>query len=751
MSAADAPPGPARRRPRRAVLLAALLGTLAVLALALSAALWAAAGADSGAALPAYRQARLDYRASDVRILDRDGALLQRVRLDYRGRRGDWIELRDISPALQRAVILSEDRRFYRHAGVDWQAVAAAAWGNLWHARRRGASTISMQLVAMLEPGYRRGRAGRTLRQKLDQAMQARRLERRWSKPQILEAYLNLAAFRGELVGVDALSRVLFGKHPSGLDAREAALTAVLLRGPNAPAGVLRRRTCRLLGEMGAGAECAGLAGFVRSRLERAAAPLADTDSLAPQFARWLLQRHPAAAGQALRTSIDGRLQRYVLDSVDRNVRALRDSNVRDAAVVVLDNRSGQVLAYVGSSGPLLSLTPQVDNARSRRQAGSTLKPFLYAQALQQERLTAVSLLDDAPLNLPTGNGLYIPRNYDNRFSGWVSVRTALASSLNIPAVRTLVMVTPDAFQQQLLRLGLPLDHSGDYYGYSLALGSADITLLSLTNAYRALANEGLYSDVRLLPAAPAAPWSRVYTRAAAWVVGDILSDRHARARTFGMDSPLTTPFWTAVKTGTSKDMRDNWTVGWSRRYTVGVWVGNGHGDSMRNVSGVSGAGPIWHDVMAHLESGASAAEPAMPPGVSRRRVSFDEGIEPDRSDVFIGDTGVDRVRLGAPLMLAEAAALRIAQPVDGTILALDPDIPALNQKVWLRAAGLAGQAGADVRWRVDGKVAGSGAEMPWAPWPGRHTIELLDGKGAVRDRAAVEVRGAVLRQAAAR
>lgn len=750
MNAVDASRGPARHRPRRVVLLAVLFGALAALSLAIAAGLWAAARAEGGAALPSYRQARLDYRASDVRILDRDGSLLERVRLDYRGRRGDWVELRDISPALQQAVVVSEDRRFYHHAGVDWKAVAAAAWSNLWGTRRRGASTISMQLVAMLEPGYRRGRAGRTLRQKFDQAMQARRLERQWSKPQILEAYLNLAAFRGELVGVDALSRVLFGKHASGLDAREAALAAVLLRGPNASAGVLRRRTCRLLGEMGAGGECAGLAGFVRRSLGQAAGPLADTDSLAPQFSRWLLQRHPAAAGESVRTSIDGRLQRYVLDSVDRNVRALRGSNVRDAAVVVLDNRSGQVLAYVGSSGPLLSLTPQVDNARSLRQAGSTLKPFLYAQALQQERVTAVSLLDDAPLNLPTGNGLYIPRNYDNQFSGWVSVRTALASSLNIPAVRTLVMVTPDAFQQRLLRLGLPLDHSGDFYGYSLALGSADVTLLSLTNAYRALANEGRYSDVRLLPAAPAGPWSRVYTRAAAWVVGDILSDRHARARTFGMDSPLTTPFWTAVKTGTSKDMRDNWTIGWSRRYTVGVWVGNSHGDSMRDVSGVSGAGPIWHDVMVRLESGASAAEPAMPPGVSRRHVSFDDGIEPDRSDVFIGDTAVDHVRLGAPLVLAEPAALRIAQPVDGTILALDPDIPALNQKVWLRAAGLAGQARAQVRWRVDGVAVGAGAETPWAPWPGRHTIELLDGKGAVRDRAAVEVRGAVLKQAAA-
>src|SRR5690606_14107885 len=252
--------------------------------------------------------------------------------------------------------------------------------------------------------------------------------------------------------------------------------------------------------------------------------------------------------------------QRRVLQIMDRRLHELAGSNVRDAAAVVLDNDSGQVLAYVGSSGRL-SEAAWVDHARALRQAGSTLKPFLYQQAIEQQRLTTVSLLDDGPLNLTTGNGLYVPRNYDERFSGWVSVRTALASSLNIPAVRALTMVTPDAFRQRLVRLGLPLTHGGDYYGYSLALGSADVTLLSLTNAYRSLANLGRYSPVQFTLGRNQAQ-KRVMDEAASWIVGDILSDRHARAPTFGLDGPLTTPFWTAVKTGTSRDMRDNWTVG---------------------------------------------------------------------------------------------------------------------------------------------------------------------------------------------
>ncbi|WP_370635945.1 penicillin-binding protein 1C [Paralcaligenes sp. KSB-10] len=702
------------------------------------------------AALPSYQEVKDAYRASDVRVLDRDGGLLQRVRRDYEGRRGDWIALGDISPALQSAVIFSEDRRFYSHSGVDWEAVAAAAWGNLWHDQRRGASTISMQLVALLDAEYRRGSSGRTWTQKIDQAIEARELDRGWTKPQILEAYLNLVAFRGELVGVDALARVLFQKHPSGLDAREAAVAAALLRGPNASRSVLTQRACGLLSDLNVPQECRGLNDFIYRSLLHKSARRADTDSLAPHYARLVLGQHPLAAGQSVRTSIDGALQRYVMDSVDRHVRALQASNVRDAAVVVLDNSSGQVLAYVGSSGGL-SLTAQVDNARALRQAGSTLKPFLYAQALEQERLTTVSLLNDAPLSLPTGNGLYIPQNYDKHFSGWVSVRTALASSLNIPAVRTLVMVTPDAFQQRLVKLGLPLDRSGDFYGYSLALGSADVTLLSLTNAYRALANLGRYSSPRFLLSSEPTPQQPVFTAAAAWIVGDILSDRHARTRTFGLDSPLTTPFWSAVKTGTSKDMRDNWTVGWSQHYTVGVWVGNSHGDSMREVSGVSGAGPIWHDVISYLQRGRESRQPPKPVGVVSRSVVFDGNIEPARKDVFLGDTEVGRVHLSADLVHADQDVLRIIRPVNGTILALDPDIPPANQRAVLSAANLAGSEATNVQWRIDREVVGHGGELAWMPWPGKHRIDLLDALGNVLDTVHIEVRGASVRKTAQR
>jgi membrane carboxypeptidase/penicillin-binding protein PbpC len=253
----------------------------------------------------------------------------------------------------------------------------------------------------------------------------------------------------------------------------------------------------------------------------------------------------------------------------------------------------------VGSSGDL-SDAQEVDGVTAMRQAGSTLKPFLYAQALAERRLTAASLLDDSAASISTAAGLYIPQNYDHQFKGWVSTRTALGASLNVPAVRALVMVSPEAMARTLKAAGLPLRESGDYYGYSLALGSAEVPLLGLANAYRTLANGGRYAPVRWMPAA-ALPSVQAIDPTAAFIVGDILSDPNARARTFGTDSILATRMWTAVKTGTSKDMRDNWAVGWSSRYTVGVWVGNASGAPMHDVSGTSGAAPVWAAVMRHL------------------------------------------------------------------------------------------------------------------------------------------------------
>ncbi|MFS8973081.1 penicillin-binding protein 1C [Cupriavidus necator] len=712
-------------------------------------------------ALPSFEQVRTDWRSADVVVLDRHGDTVGRVRDDFRARRGDWVALADTSPALRTAIVLSEDRRFYAHSGVDWQGVAAAAWANLWNTRTRGASTLTMQLAGLLDDDLRRPGAagqGRSFTQKLGQASGAAALERSWSKDQILEAYLNLVPFRGELVGLSAMSQVLFGKYPEGLNARESALAVALVRAPNAKAAQVASRACGILREMRLPRECDGLEGFAQLALlrtgpvaQRAAASMAS--ATAPQLAPHLSRRlagetrarlAPGAPMPArIASTLDTRLQRVATASLDRHLRELPGRNVEDGAVVVIDNASGDVLAYVGSSGTL-SAAAQVDHAAALRQAGSTLKPFLYEQALEEKRLTAASLLDDRPVNLPVGGGLYVPQNYDHRYAGWVSLRAALAASLNVPAVRTLVMVTPHRFHKRLVALGLPLTEAGDYYGYSLALGSADVSLLALTNAYRALANGGRYAPPRLWQGAPAPAMTPVMQPAASYVIADILSDRHARARTFGLDSPLTTRFWTAVKTGTSKDMRDNWCIGWSQRYTVGVWVGNASGASMHDVSGVSGAAPVWHEVMEALHRTQGSRAPAAPAGVERVALTFDDGLEPARDEVFLAGTAITRVGVSAPA--ARPSAPGIANPADGTVFALDPDMPPAAQRVWFQAEGVAGQAAHALSWRMDGKPLGRGGEVAWLPWPGRHQVELLDAAGKVVDRIGIEVRGASVR-----
>ncbi|MFZ2368690.1 MAG: penicillin-binding protein 1C [Azonexus sp.] len=705
-------------------------------------------------ALPGFGEVKAGYVPSEARLLARDGQLLQTLRIDKSVRRQPWTALNEISPALVRAVIVSEDKRFLEHDGVDWQAAGKAAWSNFWGKRTRGASTLSMQLAGLIdEDGQRRGR--RSFFEKISQTTVALRLENFWSKKQIIEAYLNLVSFRGELQGVGAMSRQLFGKWPHGLDEREAALAAALLRSPNAAPGLVSKRACNLLKEMDRAGECEGLEGFAAQALSgglRAADNNGD-EQIAPHLARKLLEQ----PGQQLRSSLDAELQRFAGSALRRHLAALSRQNAEDGAVLVIDNASGEILAWVGSSGDL-SGAAEVDGVTALRQAGSTLKPFLYAQAFERRQLTPASLIEDAPLTLDTGNGLYAPQNYEPHYRGWVSARMALAGSLNVPAVKTLVRLGPELFQQRLKLAGFAsLKQSGDWYGYSLALGSADISLLMLANAYRTLANEGKWSPLRVTPGSAPTPIPcqregcaevfsakahAAFTPASAFLVGDILADRSARAATFGLESWLATHYWSAAKTGTSKDMRDNWCAGFSRRYTVAVWVGNASGSPMHDVSGVSGAAPVWREVIDWLHRGdaqhgrprLSSRPPAAPAGLVRSTIRFEPAREPARHEWFIAGTEQAVIRTAASKALAG-----IAYPANGSVIALDPDIPPSRQRVPLR---LSAPTSAGWVWRIDGKTLGKAtARTFWLPQPGRHQLSLENARGEIIDSVIFDVR----------
>jgi penicillin-binding protein 1C len=685
---------------------------------------------------PSFQSVRTGYVPSEAYLLDRHGVLLATRRLEFGVRRFAWTPLADVSPALADAIVQGEDRRFAQHHGVDWRAAAGAARDTLLHGRRRGASTLTMQLASLLQAPQALAAQGgpKDWSAKRAQVRFALGLERRWSKAQILEAYLNLVQFRGELQGIGAASQLLARHAPAGLDAAEGKVLAALLPSPNAAPERVTRRACARDRE----ADCTLLRATAQRLLAAPAAGAdanapgsSDTAMLAPHVARLLLQR----PGERLRSTLDAGIQRVAQESLARQLALIADHEVRDGAALVVDNDSGEVLAYVGSAGPA-SRAPQVDGVRAPRQAGSTLKPFLYEQAIEQRLLTAASILDDVPVNIDTASGIYLPQDYDHDYKGAVSVRTALGSSLNVPAVRALMLVGVEPFRQRLQALGYAgITEEGSWYGYSLALGSAEVTLWEQAQAYRALARGGQPGALRLRLDEHAAPAGRLLGQAASFVVGDMLSDRAARIATFGLGGSLSTAYWSAVKTGTSKDMRDNWCVGYTQRYTVAVWVGNFEGGPMHNVSGVTGAAPAWREIMDALQAPSAEPGPKAPLGAEAHAIRYAAGIEAPRHEWFLAGT-VPRGEITP--VAREARRARIHSPANGMVLAIDPDIPERLQRVPLTVQG--GEGGQSLQ--LDGADLGPAANtLLWAPSRGAHRLNLVAADGQVLDRILFTVR----------
>jgi len=332
--------------------------------------------------------------------LDRFGEVIHELRVDTLGRRLPWTPLSEVSPALRATVLTSEDRRFYRHSGVDPLALISAALDRLRGRPLRGASTISMQVTTLLSPAARSAKGRKALAQKWRQMRLAWALERHWSKSQILEAYMNLVTFRGEIQGVAAAARVLFGKAPHGITAAEAAVLAVLLRAPNAGQDAVTRRARAL--QEARGQTAGEVSASVTSAFHSYSSPGPRVAS-APHAARRLLQ--PAETFSPARSTLNGALQRFAAETLRRHLLGVRAQHVEDGAVLVADNATGEVLAYVGGSGDL-SRTRYVDGIQARRQAGSTLKPFLYGLAFALHLLTPAPLLEDTPLSVPAPGGL---------------------------------------------------------------------------------------------------------------------------------------------------------------------------------------------------------------------------------------------------------------------------------------------------------------------------------------------------------
>ena len=701
---------------------------IAGLACAAALSVWLVA---TGSPPPEFSSVRNSWRPSDAQLLDRNGDPIHELRIDRHDRRLAWAQLTDISPALRDAVVASEDHRFWSHRGVDPVAIAGSVVHAMSGGHLRGASTITMQLASLLDDARVRPLSRRSALRKLAQIRGALALERRWSKDQILEAYLNLVTYRGELQGIGAASRVLFGKMPHGLDTAESLVLAALIRAPNAPREIVAIRAGKLRRALRSTApDELSVADAIAHAFANPHASFARV-TLAPHVARRLLNPN----GAAIRSTLDGALQRLASDTLRRHVSEVRDRRVDDGAVLVVENATGEVWAYVGGAGNLSS-APDFDAARAARQPGSTLKPFLYAAALDTHLLTAASLLQDTPLEVAEPRGIYRPLDYDRQFRGLVSMRTALAASLNVPAVRTAEMLGVEKFADTLRRIGFSgMTEEGDFYGAALALGSADVSLWELVNAYRTLANAGLYSQLRLTTSANTqSKHSNVFSPEATFIVSDILADRASRSATFGLENSLATRYWSAVKTGTSKDMRDNWCVGYTRRFTVGVWVGNTSGMPMRDVSGVTGAAPVWLDVMNYLHDRFGSDAVARPAQIVSSEVRFPNSLEPPRREWFIANTEPAQ---GTSSL--DTVSARILSPAPGSIVALDPDIPAHDQRIAFEAGPFAPGA----RWLIDGRpLAPLHGVYLWTPTAGPHALSVTDNLGTKLDTVDFSVRG---------
>jgi penicillin-binding protein 1C len=705
--------------------------------------------------------------AASLTVLDADGRVLRQVATGAGGRES-WVPLDRISLHLQRAVVVSEDRRFEKHGGVDPIGVARALWLDL-RARRLayGGSTLTMQLVRLIEP-HQRG-----LWAKAREAVLAARLERVASKREILEQYLNRVYYGNGAWGAEAASTLYFGKPAAALSLGEAALLASLPRGPAAydPYRNLDRALVRRAHVLGLMEKAGAISAAERALAERT--PLAlrrdRPDFRAPHFVEHVLAQLAAAApaGATVHTTLDSPLQERLEVAVREHLAAVGGRHLTQAGVVVLRNSDGAVLAMVGSRDYFDAEHDGAVNVTTiRRRPGSSLKPFVYGIALER---------GDTPASL--AYDVILPRDQheswaaDVRQHGFARYRESLAGSYNLAAVHTLERVGVSSLLERLRRGGLDtLDWPDERYALNLAIGEAEVRVIDLAAAYAAFGTGGTAVVPRAItdverpgqPPEHRAPaiGARLFAPDVAYLIYDILSDPDARRPMFGSRVPMVLPFRVALKTGTTRAYTDTLAFGVTREYTVGAWGGNFDGSPTAGMMAMQGAAPLVRAAFVALAArfGDPTAPPrpdglveaevcplsGMAPGPAcplRKRELFRAGTVPRARCNFhvVGCGGRSEVRYPpevagwarvhglvhpSPCGAGEhapglARELRILSPSDGAHFVLDPFRAPDQQLPPLRAA----PAGAPVRWTIDGVAADH-----FTPTAGLHHVRAARG-----------------------
>ncbi len=681
--------------------------------------------------LPAPEKLSEHFNPPSIRIIDRNGRPLYEV-IPSEGGRHAVVSLDAIPLTLRQATIATEDKAYYSHPGVDLAGVVRALWINLkGGGTLAGGSTITQQVARnyLLDAGER---SQRSLQRKLRESYLAWRLTQHFSKDEILVVYLNQTYYGGMAYGVEAAAQTYFGRPASELDLAEAAVLAGL---PQAPAlynpftdlEAARERQKVVLGLM---EEQGYISARDRAHAEREPLVLSSTpypveaahfvmmvrSQLDDMFTPQQIYQY---GGLVVRTSLDLDWQKQAEQAIARQIKALQQSpdglghNVHDGALVALDPKNGEILALVGSPDYFDNrIAGAINMAISPRQPGSSLKPIVYAAALdpdQPQPWTAASMLLDVRKSFVTHDGqAYTPENYDRKEHGPVLVRQALASSLNIPAVLTLDHVGLKALFDLSGRLGITTFDDPERYDLSLALGGGEVSLLELTSAYGAFANGGYrvkpqaileITDARgtLVYQPEPMPRESIFDERLAWLISDILSDNEARSLGFGLNSTLRLDRPAAVKTGTTTNFHDNWTIGYTPGLVVGVWVGNSDYQSMREVNGLTGAAPIWHGFMRAVLTGSPIQEFRRPPGLVNVEVCALSGLLPTeacpyrRSEWFIEGTQPGTKDTFYHRVLVDAATGKLLDsttPSERRLSQVMLDLPPQAQP-WARAEGL--------------------------------------------------------------
>ncbi len=677
-----------------------------------------------------------------VQVMDRNYLPLT-VTYQNRWNMHDPISLHDIPHFLQQALVASEDQHFYRHQGVDWPARLHAIFQNIKALDPiRGASTISEQVIRMWHP------RPRTLWSRWLEGIEAGRLEKEFSKSEILEFYLNQVPYAGRRRGVVQAARDFFDRDPDTLSTKEMLALVVMVRAParldvrKNPEGLLRsieQLADRLLKY--------GIIDKEQYTTIRTA-DLKSREAVLPvraeHFVQHVYQLQPPAGLRGkgrLRTTLDSGLQHIVQTILDHRLKDLSNRGAKNGALLIVDHQRNEVLAWVNSGAGLDDVPASwIDAVTTPRQPGSTLKPLLYALALEKG-WTAATLVDDSPLSEPVGRGLHAYHNYSRIHYGPLRVRQALGNSLNIPAVRAIQFVGVDEFLACLHELGIrSLQQHPDFYGDGLALGNGEITLLELVQAYTVLARQGTYRPLKFFMTEEPRreDTRRVFSAETASLIGNILSDPEARRLEFGNGSLLRFPVQTAVKTGTSSDYRDAWAVGFNHGFTVGVWIGNLDHDATDGITGANGPALILRSVLAELNRHQDTRPLYLSPRLVKAEICRDTGLQADGHCASLSEwfvAGTEPRTKSEPLKDMKPVYLR--HPTQGMQLAMDPRIPDDQEAFVFRLANLPQSTPVD--WYVDDRLVGSTAngDYLWRLQRGVHSVRVRmwpDGSGQYQD-----------------